>query len=67
MVLAKQSSDLVLVAHVNGSAGSPRTVRLKANASGKFEAQWFDPATGSRLPAGELSKGRRFGANLRVY
>ena len=52
----KQSSDLVLVARVNGSAGSPRTVRLKGNASGKFETQWFDPTTGSRLPAGELSK-----------
>jgi hypothetical protein len=52
----KQSSDLVLVARVNGSADRPITVRLKGNASAQFEAQWFDPTTGSRLPSGELSK-----------
>ena len=49
-------SDLVIVAHVNGSLGSPKTVRLQGVKSGPFEIKWYDPATGAPLPAGEPTK-----------
>jgi hypothetical protein len=48
-----QSPDLVIVAHVKGNPGQPRTVRLQGAAAMQFEAQWYDPETGSRLRAGE--------------
>lgn len=51
-----QSPDLVIVAHVKGSPGQPKTVRLQGAAATQFEAQWYDPETGSRLPAGEPAK-----------
>jgi hypothetical protein len=50
------SPDLVIVAHVNGSPDHPKTVKLQAIISGQFEIQWYDPATGARLPAGEPAK-----------
>ncbi len=48
-------SDLVIVARVNGSPGSPKTVRLQGH-SGPFEIKWSDPATGAALPAGEARR-----------
>ena len=51
-----QSSDLVVVAPVHGSPGHPTSVRLQSNDTTEFEIQWYDPATGTRLPAGESSK-----------
>src|SRR5208337_1662934 len=51
-----QSPDLVMVAHVNGSLDHPKTARLQGVSSGQFEIQWYDPATGARLPAGEPAK-----------
>lgn len=51
-----QSPDTVIVAHVKGSLGQPKTVKLQATAAAQFEAQWFDPATSSTLPAGEPVK-----------
>jgi hypothetical protein len=51
-----QSPDLVIVAHVKGSPGQPKTVRLQGAAATQFEAQWYDPETGVRLPAGEPAK-----------
>ena len=51
-----QSPDLVIVAHSNGSPSHPKTVRLQGVTSEQFEIQWYDPATGARLPAGEPSK-----------
>lgn len=51
-----QSPDLVIVAHSNGSASHPKMVRLQGVTSGQVEIQWYDPATGARLPAGEPSK-----------
>jgi hypothetical protein len=52
------SPDLVIVAHANASPGHPKTVTLRGVTSeqGQFEIQWYDPATGVRLPAGEPSK-----------
>jgi hypothetical protein len=41
-------SDLVIVARVNGSSGSPKTVKLQSARSGPFEIKWYDPATGAR-------------------
>ena len=49
-------SDVVVVAHVNASTPSPKTVRLRSVKPGPFEIKWFDPATGSELPAGEMVK-----------
>jgi hypothetical protein len=49
-------SDLVIVARVNGSPGSPKAVRLQGTKSGPFEIKWYDPATGAQLPAGEATK-----------
>jgi hypothetical protein len=53
-----QSPDLVIVAHVNGSPGHPKTATLQGVAAepGQFEIQWYDPETGARLPAGEPAK-----------
>jgi len=51
-----QSPDLVIVAHVKGNPGQPKTVRLQGAAATQFEAQWYDPETGSRLRAGEPAK-----------
>jgi hypothetical protein len=51
-----QSTDLVMVARANGSPDHPKTVRLQGVISGQFEIQWYDPATGERLPAGEPEK-----------
>ncbi len=51
-----QSPDLVIVAHANGSPDHPKTVTLRGVSSGQFEIEWYDPATGTRLPAGEPSK-----------
>jgi hypothetical protein len=49
-------SDVVIVARVNASPGSPKTVRLESSKSGAFEVKWYDPATGVNLPASELTK-----------
>jgi hypothetical protein len=49
-------SDLVIVAHVHGSADSPKTVRLEGTKPGPFEVKWYDPVTGAPLPAGEVAK-----------
>jgi hypothetical protein len=49
-------SDLVIVARVNGSPDSPKTVRLQGAKSGPFEIKWYDPVTGAPLPAGEVTK-----------
>jgi hypothetical protein len=49
-------SDVVIVAHVNGSPDSPRTVRLQGGLAGPFEIKWYDPATGAQLPAGDATK-----------
>ena len=49
-------SDVVIVARVNASPDSPKTVRLQSVTSGPFEIRWYDPATGSEIPAGEVTK-----------
>jgi hypothetical protein len=49
-------SGVVIVARVNGSPDSPKTVRLESVKPGPFEIKWYDPATGVQLPAGEATK-----------
>jgi hypothetical protein len=49
-------ADQVIVARVNGSPDSPKTVKLRGASAGPFEIAWYDPATGARLPAGEATK-----------
>ncbi len=49
-------SDQVIVARVNGSPGTPKTVRLEGAGAGPFEIAWYDPATGAGLAAGEVTK-----------
>jgi hypothetical protein len=49
-------SDAVIVARVNASSGSPKTVRLQSAKPGPFEIRWYDPATGAELPAGQVTK-----------
>jgi hypothetical protein len=53
-----ESPDQVIVAQVNASLDHPKTVRLQtaATEAEQFEIQWYDPATGARLPAGEPVK-----------
>jgi hypothetical protein len=50
------SSDVVIVARVNASSGSPKTVRLESVKPGPFEIKWYNPATGDELPAGKVTK-----------
>jgi hypothetical protein len=49
-------SDGVIVARVNASPDSTKTVRLQSVKPGPFEIKWYDPATGAELPAGEITK-----------
>jgi hypothetical protein len=49
-------SDVVIVARVNATPGSPKTVRFQSFEAGPFEIKWYDPATGAELPAGEVTK-----------
>ena len=53
-----QSPDLVIVARVNGSPDHPKAVTLQgvATEQRQFEIQWYDPETGSQLPAAEPVK-----------
>ena len=61
-------SDVVIVARVNASPDSPKTVRLQSAKTGPFEIKWYDPATGAELPAGEVTKTERgFRGNLRLH
>ena len=52
----KQSPDMVLLTRVHGAAGQSGSVRLHNVAKGQFEIQWFDPATGAQISAGEVVK-----------
>jgi hypothetical protein len=49
-------SDGVIVARVNASPGSPKTVALRSIKPGPFEIRWYDPATGAELRAAEVTK-----------
>jgi hypothetical protein len=49
-------SDVVIVARVNASPDSPKTVRFQSIEPGPFEIKWYDPATGAELPVGEVTK-----------
>jgi hypothetical protein len=49
-------SDVVIVARVNATPDSPKTVRLQSEKPGPFEIKWYDPATGAELPAGQVKK-----------
>jgi hypothetical protein len=49
-------SDVVVVARVNATPGSPKTIRLHSDKPGPFEITWYDPATGTELAPGELTK-----------
>jgi hypothetical protein len=49
-------SDAVIVARVDASPDSPKTVTLQSAKSGPFEVKWYDPATGIELPAGAVMK-----------
>ena len=47
-------SDVVIVARVDATPSSPKAVKLSSVKSGPFEINWYDPATGMQLPAGEV-------------
>ncbi len=49
-------SDVVIMARVNASPDSPKSVRLQSAKTGPFEIKWYDPATGAELPAREVTK-----------
>lgn len=51
-----QTSDIAMMAHVKGTPDQPVKVTLQGVAPGPFDVQWYDPSTGARLPAGELTK-----------
>ncbi len=53
---ASGPSDVVILARVNGSPGSPKTVRLQGVNATPFEIKWYDPATAAQLPAGQTTK-----------
>jgi hypothetical protein len=48
-----QSPDLAVVAHVDADPNHPRQLTLTSNSAEHYEVQWFDPATGNRIPANE--------------
>jgi len=50
------ASEVVIVARVNASPASPKTVRLQGVKPGPFAIQWYDAATGIELQAGEVTK-----------
>ncbi|HZC23881.1 MAG TPA: hypothetical protein VE866_11130, partial [Candidatus Binatia bacterium] len=60
-------SDVVIVARVNASPDSPKTVRLQGVKPGLFEIKWYDAATGSELQAGEATRTDRGLAQTCVY
>src|SRR5256714_2658175 len=47
-------SDLVIAARINASSSAPKTVTLSSVKPGPFEIKWYDPATGTIIPAGEV-------------
>lgn len=47
-------SNAVIVARVNASPGTPKTVKLSSVKPGPFEIKWYDPATAATMPAGEV-------------
>ena len=49
-------SDVVIVARVNASDNSRKTIRLQSSKAGPYEIKWYDPATGAELPAGAITK-----------
>ncbi len=53
-------SDVVIVARVNATPGSPKTVRFHSIEPGPLEIKWSDPATGAELPAGEAKTDKGF-------
>jgi hypothetical protein len=50
------ASDGVIVARVNASPDSPKTVSLQSAKPGPFEIRWYDPATGVELRVGGVTK-----------
>jgi hypothetical protein len=46
-----QSSDLVLVAHVNASREHSKALSIRTNSAAKYDVQVSDPVTGAQLPA----------------
>lgn len=51
------TTDVAVLARVNGAAGRPAALRLHAGAvEGSIETQWFDVLSGARLPTGPLIK-----------
>jgi len=48
------SSDLGVVVPVNAASGTPRNVTL-TGPPGQFDIQWYDPVTGNKLKAGDLT------------
>jgi len=61
------ASDVVIVARVNASPDSPKTVRLQGVKPGLFEIQWYDAATGIELQASEVTKSDKGVAQTCVY
>jgi hypothetical protein len=45
------SSDIVILAPINGLAGNPHKVTLLGISKAQYEMQWFDPETGNQLQA----------------
>ena len=48
-------SDAVIVARVNATPDSPKTVRLQSVKPGPFEIKWYDPTTGAELAARDVT------------
>ena len=51
-------ANAVIVAHVNASPSTPKTVTLSSVKPGPFEIKWYDPATGAIVPAGRSKNDR---------
>ena len=65
--LAPGAAAEVIVAHVNASPDSPKSVQLQGFQPGAFEIKWFDPATGLQLQAGDVTKADQGPARTCVY
>jgi len=51
-----ETGDVAVLAHVEGTPGRSKTVKLHGDTRNQFDFQWYDPLTGAKLPAGTISR-----------
>lgn len=51
-----QSGDFAVLAHVEGTPGHSKMVKLHGETKNQFDLQWYDPLTGAKLAAGAITR-----------